>query len=39
MAQALQGKLKRPAAFDPILKAGLPPIYTKATATKRKCQY
>jgi ribose transport system substrate-binding protein len=39
MAQALQGKLKKPVAFDPILKAGLPPIYTKANAAKRKCQY
>jgi ribose transport system substrate-binding protein len=39
MAQALRGKLKKPVAFDPILKAGLPPIYTRATATKRKCQY
>lgn len=39
MAQALRGKLKKPVAFDPILKAGLRPIYTKANAAKRKCQY
>jgi ribose transport system substrate-binding protein len=39
MADALSGKLKKPVAFDPILKAKIPVVFTKANASKRKCQY
>jgi ribose transport system substrate-binding protein len=39
MALALQGKLKKPLAFDPIVKAKIPAIFTKENVSKRKCQY
>jgi hypothetical protein len=39
MSSLLQGKLKKPVAFDPILKAKIPVIFTKANVGQRKCQY
>jgi ABC-type sugar transport system substrate-binding protein len=39
MSSVLQGKLKKPVAFDPIIKAKIPVIFTKANVGQRKCQY
>lgn len=39
MAQALEGELTEPVAFDPIGQADLRPFYTTATVAERECQY